>query len=590
MKKIFSLIGLLLVALNLSAGPIGEQRARQIAEEFFAEHTTRSAETLTLEWAGDFVSEPIHIGNKLDNSLIYIYNRGTSNGFVIVAGDDNYLNPIIAYSFDTHFNQSNMSEAARDILDAWCKEVKDARKAQRPISSSTQSATRANDELLYETAIWNQHEPYNNESPVYEGRRSVTGCVATALSIISYHNRWPEKGVGTTPEYSYYDNDDVLRTVLANQLGREYDYDNMLINYDYAYNATQASAVAALMKDMGTAVKMKYHPDGSGAYDIDIIPALTTHFGFSKRSKLAFRDGYPTDEWNEIMRQNVREYGPTYYSGSSDSGGHAFVVDGYAPRDYFHFNFGWGGSGNGFFRFPEITYYHLQVAILYLEPDRSGTTSYRDNILLVPLSDTDGNVIYRGISSDATRYEQGGTYTFRLGGFFNVGPRPFTGEVAIVHCNREGVWKSTLYTLTLENVALYNFSYDEVFRPLTITEPIEEGDRIRAYFKGSDSDVWEWSRLYILEDGCDDILLSATAEEVAKGLSIKYSKSERCITLTSSNVLQYDFVDGTTQSLLTSGQSPVYEPITIYVGDYPAGNYQLYVYSGGDPYIVAIKL
>ena len=173
MKKIFSLIGLLLVALNLSAGPIGEQRARQIAEEFFAEHTTRSAETLTLEWAGDFVSEPIHIGNKLDNSLIYIYNRGTSNGFVIVAGDDNYLNPIIAYSFDTHFNQSNVSEAARDILDAWCKEVKDARKAQRPISSSTQSATRANDELLYETAIWNQYEPYNNESPVYEGRRSV---------------------------------------------------------------------------------------------------------------------------------------------------------------------------------------------------------------------------------------------------------------------------------------------------------------------------------------------------------------------------------------------------------------------------------
>ena len=58
MKKIFTLISLLLVTLQLSAGPIGEIRARQIAEEFFTEYaTTRSAASIELEWAGDAITE-----------------------------------------------------------------------------------------------------------------------------------------------------------------------------------------------------------------------------------------------------------------------------------------------------------------------------------------------------------------------------------------------------------------------------------------------------------------------------------------------------------------------------------------------------
>ena len=74
MKKIFTLFTLLFVTLQLSAGPIGESRARQIAEVFFAEHaTTRSATTLKLEWAGDVISESSTRSTDLENALIYIY-------------------------------------------------------------------------------------------------------------------------------------------------------------------------------------------------------------------------------------------------------------------------------------------------------------------------------------------------------------------------------------------------------------------------------------------------------------------------------------------------------------------------------------
>ena len=38
MKKIFLLLSILCSTLTLSAGPIGEARARQIAEEFFSQY------------------------------------------------------------------------------------------------------------------------------------------------------------------------------------------------------------------------------------------------------------------------------------------------------------------------------------------------------------------------------------------------------------------------------------------------------------------------------------------------------------------------------------------------------------------------
>ena len=37
------------------------------------------------------------------------------------------------------------------------------------------------------------------------------------------------------------------------------------------------------------------------------------------------------------------------YSGQSDGGGHAFVCDGFSHDDYFHINWGWSGSANGYF-------------------------------------------------------------------------------------------------------------------------------------------------------------------------------------------------------------------------------------------------
>ena len=49
-----------------------------------------------------------------------------------------------------------------------------------------------------------------------------------------------------------------------------------------------------------------------------------------------------------MLKTNIDQHIPLYYSGQSSDGGHAFICDGYDADDLFYFNWGWGGSSNGF--------------------------------------------------------------------------------------------------------------------------------------------------------------------------------------------------------------------------------------------------
>jgi len=46
---------------------------------------------------------------------------------------------------------------------------------------------------------------------------------------------------------------------------------------------------------------------------------------------------------------------------SGASGGHNVVADGYNTDDYYHINFGWGGSYNGWYHVPEDLPYSLTI-------------------------------------------------------------------------------------------------------------------------------------------------------------------------------------------------------------------------------------
>lgn len=586
MKKIISTIITLFVAIAATAAPISEQQARRIATDFFSGGTRAGAVEIELAWSGSNLQKGAlqhSMQSSWSNALLYIYNRSDNPGFVIVAGDDN-VQPIIAFADDRTFDPQNIADGARYLLSAWCKQIADA-KSKGASAQQMQMPSLGSTECLYDTALWNQSEPFNNEAPVYNGYRSITGCVATAMSIIAYYHKWPEKGVGTTSSYTYTDEWGTSRTISSNTLGRSYDYSNMLMNYNGSYTSAQGNAVAALMYDMGTAVEMAYSPSFSGASSTNVPIALSTHFGYSKNALLVYRGNKSDKEWFNQLKENIKTYGPTYFAGNDTDSGHAFILDGYTSNNYFHINYGWGGYSNGYYWIPEIEYFNGQEAVFYLEPDKNGTSTYQDNLSFISLKSSSNN--YYGLSSLASEHKTNETFKVVLGGIYNTGTQSFSGEARLDHCDKNGNVKGTFTTL---NIAL-DVGYYTWFNPFSAKTSIEieEGDRIRLHYKGTYSDDWQW--VHSSDQYCaDEILLKATPEEVAETLKISYSKSSKSLTFTSPNAIQYTVKSAADSSVKSSGAAASYNPTAIDCSTFEAGEYHFEFASGGRPYILTIVL
>lgn len=598
MKKIFLILSILCTALTLSAKPIDEKQARDIATNFFSQHMTRSAAcNLKLEWAGSNIMGVSRAANTTDNPLLYIYNNESANGFVIVSGDTN-TDLVVAYSLNNNFDADNMSEAAQALLDAWCRQIEDARNSGKHISSESYQLTRANDELLYDTALWDQSEPYNREAPVIDGERSLTGCAATAMSIICYYHKWPNKGVGTTPAYTYVWSDDneenktYTYSVAANPLGRPYEYSKMKKSYDSSskdYTEAQANAVAALMKDMGTAIKMSYHPKGSGASKTDVVYAFSNYFSYSKGIQLAYANDYSYEEWTALLRENLRNCGgPVYFTGADYSnGGHAYVLDGYDANNRFHINYGWSGFDNGYYYLPASEFYKDQSTTLNLKPDKDGTSvqQYYDHLTLAYLESKDGEIIATGILSDASSYSTGSEFLFRVGAIYNNGITTFNGYIALALCDKNGNIKEVLSytTRSLDPGAL-----DVWDDRCVITETINEGDRLRVFYMGEYSSDWQWARkLYADEYTVDEVIVKASPEDMAKDLWIKYEKDSHRITFSNKQAMKVDIYYHDTNKKY--GSDEVGSFAKRYLDLTPGEAYRFEFSLGAEPYKVVIR-
>ncbi len=565
-----------LLALSVSAAPVSEKRARQIASDFFSGVSVKSSGSgVELVWSGNDLNESAVTKSVSGEPLMYIYNNAGGEGFVIVSGDDN-TRPVIAFSYDGSFDVEDMPGGARYILSGWMKQIERSSDGPRMASSLYSEGSVV---VSHSTALWGQSAPFNLQTPVIGGSHAVTGCVATAMSIIAYHHQWPEQGIGTVPSYS---------TVPANTLGRTYDYDNMLNKYnDGEYNETQGQAVAALMYDMGTAVKMQYGVSESGAFDIDVPAAMSTYFGYAKDMRLVYRETYSDSEWTGLLKTALNA-GPLYFSGTDAyGGGHAFVLDGYTDQDYFHINYGWNGQANAYYYLPEQEYCKNQSAIIGMLPDKSGTTSYSDNLLFTAAS-VEG-VAYEGMKSDAVSYSPRTTFKWSAGAVYNSGIVDFNGSLALVLCDAEGKIEKTLAEVSV-NIPV---SYITVIHENQVTIPddasINPGDRLRLYYKGAyPNDEWSWVRRSDSEC-CDELLVSATSADIAKSLQIGFFKTTRKLTFVSECPLSYVVKDNENVEIDSSSPVPAFTPTEIDMSGFASGEYTI-SFTCGETYTLTIVL
>jgi hypothetical protein len=134
MKKIL-LLPLLFVVFQLSAAPIGEKRAKELAVQFFVQNQGVSADEVKvkLEWGGHSADKKATARTRrrdLKDALIYIYNRTDKDGYVILAGDDK-AETVLAFAFDNTFDIKNMPETARMLLSGYCSYVEQRRNSPR---------------------------------------------------------------------------------------------------------------------------------------------------------------------------------------------------------------------------------------------------------------------------------------------------------------------------------------------------------------------------------------------------------------------------------------------------------------------------
>jgi len=321
----------------------------------------------------------------------YIYNKGVADGFAIVAGDSRFPS-VLGYSDSGSFpTDGNMSPALVSYLDFCAQYISDVRSgdADAPRKASSTSGTPVVEPLL--KTKWGQEAPYNLMCPKVGNENSYVGCVATAMAQIMKFWNWPAHG---RSYISYSDSD--FGTLSVDFEQSSYDWANMYNNaMQNSKSQARKDAVAKLSYDCGIASRMQYSTEGSGTTLILARLGLGRYLGYAA-SKMTYLNracyGGSQESYNHIIYSELNAGRPILYGALSSKGGgkdagHCFVFDGYDSDGFVHVNWGWNGSGDGYYAItvldPDGTKYEFTDShdmVYGIQPDTDWNDSKEDQV------------------------------------------------------------------------------------------------------------------------------------------------------------------------------------------------------------------
>ncbi len=455
------------------AATVSLDEAKAIATEFVsARNAQTTASNLTPVYTAESDGKPVY----------YVFNVGNNAGFVMVSAET-CATPVLGYSFQNGFPVGSTPEAMKWMINGLEREIKAAPSIQASRSTSEMramarsAARQANAEKLLSTPKWSQEAPFNNLIP----GKPLVGCVGTAMATVMKYYNWPAQGSGSFDGVDF---------------NVAYDWDNMRAdNYRSDYSAEEGEAVATLMYHASKAVDTQYAMSGSSAYEVRVPGALSTYFGYDPGASYKKRSDVATQaEWDEIVKNEIDENRPVIYCGQDVTAGHAFVCDGY-QGEYLHFNWGWGGSADGYFLSTALNptvsrthhYNNLNTIIYNIKP-ASGAISAWSPIHIT----ADGNQV--GIGSDLTDLASGQTFTVRVGNLKNLSLSDFNGKIAVALFDENGNMKSLLSNeanFTMQSMGyLFNSYMDFNGCKLPAGIEVNPTDKIRIATRGLDDTAW----------------------------------------------------------------------------------------------------
>lgn len=499
------LLFLLLMAMPVLAENRSFRQAREIAER----HAAKNGVHIGLQSV-----KRAKVLNKQQSTTssrgYYVFPHDGNCGYTIVSGDDR-MPEIVGYSTTDTYSEENMPDGMKHLMQAYeamatalangdAKAERCLAEKEALAADSTYRQPRVAP-LLADVA-WGQSEPYNNLCPMYDGqRRTVTGCVATAMAQLMMYYKYPQTLKSDIPAYQTSSYQLNMPLVSA---GERYDWDNMLPQYSgSAYTAAQANAVAKLMYHCGLSAKADHGPS-TGAWCTPYV--LVKYWGYDPDViKHLYREKFSLREWTAILDAELQASRPVYYTGcSTTSGGHAFLCDGADGNGLYHINWGWSGWNNGYFDItvlnsdysgaesataPADGYNYTCKMIVGIMPDNGVADA---PLIVTPLLTADENEWVGCDLLTTERADANGTFRLSIAAEFgNYEKTAFDGYAGVGLKDESGIYlplsTSKIY---LGGMGEYGSYYSEPLR-FKIDYSFPEG-RTRIYqIYSTDGETWQ---------------------------------------------------------------------------------------------------
>lgn len=445
--------------------------------------------------------------------------------WVIIAGEDCAV-PVLAYGEGRFPTEDEMPDNMREYLECLGKEIIWAREAglsadddtrwqwshigQRPQSTKSSDSPSVVGPLT-EGILWHQNSPYNGKTPLFNGSHSPTGCVATAVAIAMYYNKWPQYGKGTIPGYTTSSAKIAMPAI--NIEGYKYDWDIMPANLTSKSSDIEKDAVSTLMLHIGCMLKMDYEAGASATYASNIIAPLLKYMSYKKSCTLLYASDFSHEEWFYMIKRELDEGRVIIYNASSSSAGHSMVCDGYDEATRMvSANWGWGYTQRGWYVLNTMNGIHKgwpvdHCAVFGLEPDYDGEDDSKFGRIFFNLNSATGGYGLQ-LSRDCTGVLKEGKFKAVLDRIDNKDNAEST-NLRMVLVGRDAADKETISEE--RTISFKNGSTGSVNSNISTSIDCEIkgdyviGDRIRCYYYTPGNARWypagRWTRNVMHEFG-----------------------------------------------------------------------------------------
>ena len=374
------------------------------------------------------------INPELNIPACYFFNV-SDWGWVIVSASTT-MDPIIGYN--DRGRNLNIERAPENMM--WWVEsfaglisAKQVEDAETPIEDtkawaelldgtiSEDNGAKAQHILSYDE--WDQGDDngsnYNMFCPTYQGVHTVTGCVATALSQIMHYYQYPITGQNSRSYF--WCNPDLGMS--SPGVALRMNFDTVRFDYSIMPNKIVSSTSTASRREVsrlcyavGVAMKMDYGTSasgGSGAQSALVPSTMHAYFKYNTCTQVV-RANVGDASFMSQIRSELKLNRILYMSGASQNhvgndDRHAWVCCGYKDSTgtttykQYYMNWGWEGSGNGWFnlhdntangmRIPYLgyTFTNEQTAMIGLIPPHpdSSSVDFWDHLSIADVDNTE---------------------------------------------------------------------------------------------------------------------------------------------------------------------------------------------------------